>query len=126
MEFKDKRGLRRLGSSFVYAFRGLVHAAAEEQNVRLHLCAAFLVMCTGFFLNIPKYHWLILLLTVGAVLALEIMNTAIERTVDLVTDQYHPLAKAAKDLAAAAVFVFTIISVIIGLIIFLPPILKLL
>lgn len=64
----------------------------------------------------------VVLVLIGGMLALELLNTAIEHVVDLVTDQYHPLAKAAKDAAAGAVCVFAVISCIIGLLIFLPKI----
>ena len=63
--------------------------------------------------------------TIGAVIALELINTAIEAVVDLVTEEYHPLAKVAKDTSAAAVFVFAIIAIIVGIIIFLPKIIGL-
>ena len=65
---------------------------------------------------------MILLFLIGGMLSLELMNTAIERAVDLITKDYHPLAKAAKDAAAGAVFVYALLSVIIGLIIFIPKI----
>ena len=66
------------------------------------------------------------MLTIGLVISCELINTAIEATVDLVTEEYHPLAKVAKDTSAAAVFVFAIIAVIVGLIIFLPKIVNML
>ena len=67
----------------------------------------------------------ILFLTIGLVISCELINTAIEAVVDLVTQDYHPLAKVAKDTSAAAVFVFAIIAVIVGLIIFLPKVIDL-
>ena len=66
-----------------------------------------------------------LALTIGLVISCELINTAIEAVVDLVTEDYHPLAKVAKDTAAAAVFVFAIVAVIVGLIIFLPKVVAL-
>nr|WP_235732322.1 diacylglycerol kinase family protein [Mycoplasmopsis anatis] len=65
-------------------------------------------------------EWMIIFLLIGGMFSLELLNTAIEHTVDLITDKHHPLAKAAKDAAAGAVCVFAVISCIIGLLIFLP------
>jgi undecaprenol kinase len=70
-------------------------------------------------------EWLFVIFAIGGMFALELLNTAIERLVDLVTMEYHPLAKQAKDIAAGAVFLYAIFSVIVGFIIFIPRILKL-
>ncbi|GED20300.1 hypothetical protein KGI01_20410 [Kurthia gibsonii] len=78
------------------------------------------VIVAGFLTGISANEWTILLFVIAAVLSLEMTNSAIERVVDLVTDEFHPLAKRAKDLAAGAVLIAAIFSVIIGLIIFLP------
>ena len=69
-------------------------------------------------------EWAILALTIGLVISCELINTAIEAVVDLVTEDYHPLAKVAKDTSAAAVFIFAIVAVIVGIIIFLPKIIN--
>ncbi|WP_059102657.1 diacylglycerol kinase family protein [Shouchella shacheensis] len=121
LEDRNRRGGRRLLRSFRFAFEGLLHVVKNEQNMQIHLVAGVVVLTLGFLLNIPLAHWLILLLVVGGMLTLEIMNTAIERTVDLVSEDYHPLAKRAKDVAAAAVFVFCLFAIGIGLLIFIPP-----
>ena len=68
----------------------------------------------------------ILSLTIGLVIGFELINTSIEATVDLVTEDYHPLAKVAKDTSAAAVFVFAIAAIVVGLIIFLPKLIHIL
>ncbi len=73
----------------------------------------------GFF-SVSATEWVLLLLVMGGVLTAETLNTAIERTVDLVTEDFHPLAKRAKDIGAASVFIFCIIAIIIGAIIFVP------
>ncbi|WP_102345557.1 diacylglycerol kinase family protein [Bacillus sp. Marseille-P3661] len=118
------RSKRKLLYSFKYAIEGLIYVIKNERNMQIHLTIACIVLFFGFIMSISKMEWLIILLLIGIVLSLETMNTAIERTVDLITDEYKPLAKLAKDVAAAAVFVFAIISVIIGIIIFLEPIQK--
>lgn len=74
----------------------------------------------GFLVELSIIEWMIIFLLIGGMFSLELLNTAIEHTVDLITDKHHPLAKAAKDAAAGAVCVFAVISCIIGLLIFLP------
>lgn len=81
---------------------------------------ACVVIGVGLYLSLQTWEWITILLTVGIVLTLECLNTAIETVVDLVTEEYHPLAKIAKDVAAGAVLIFSIIAVIIGLLIFGP------
>lgn len=105
--------------SFTYAFAGII-AATKEQNFRFHLLAVILVVIAAILTGVSKYEWLILILVMAFVLSLEMLNSALERVVDLATEEFHPLAKLSKDLAAGAVLVTAIASVIIGLIIFLP------
>ncbi len=92
--------------------------------MQVHLITAILVIALAAIIQIPLAHWLILLLVIAGMFSLEIMNTAIERTVDMVTREYHPLAKRAKDIAAAAVFIYCFFAVIIGSIIFVPPLIR--
>ena len=80
----------------------------------------------SYILKVSILEWVILVLTIGIVLALEMVNTSIERAVDLVTKDYLELAKNAKDIAAGAVFIMSIFSVVIGILIFLPKILVML
>lgn len=123
MDYKDKRGFsfRRLLYSFRQAFTGIKEVLLHEQNMKIHLMMALAAILLAIWFNIPKEHWLILIILIGIVLSLEAMNSAIERTVDLVTKEYQPLAKAAKDAASAAVLIFSIVAVIVGIIIFFPP-----
>ena len=123
-ERKKQRGIKKLLNSFTYPIKGLKYAYRNEQNLAVDVGIAALVIIFGFIFNINKYEWAIVMLTIGLVLACELFNTAIEATVDLVTEEYHPLAKVAKDTSAAAVFVFAIVAVIVGLIIFLPKIIN--
>lgn len=111
---------KRFVASVLYALNGIRLAVCYERNMRIHLAATIVVIVAAMVFRITKMEWLVLLLTIGAVISLEIVNSAIERTVDLVTDEYRPLAKEAKDLAAGAVLVFAIVAVIIGISIFLP------
>ena len=88
--------------------------------MRFHLAAAVVAFAAGSIVGLSRWEWIVLLLTIGAVITLELVNTAIERAVDLVTSDFHPLAKAAKDIAAAAVLVAAGLAVIIGVLLFWP------
>lgn len=125
-ERKKEKGIRKFLRSFTYPIKGLKYAYRNEQNLAVDVAMALIVIIFGFLFRIEKYEWAILVLTIGLVIAFELINTAIEAVVDLVTEEYHPLAKVAKDTSAAAVFIFAIVSVIIGFIIFLPKIINLL
>ncbi|WP_319005003.1 diacylglycerol kinase family protein [Mesobacillus jeotgali] len=114
-----------MASSFKFGFEGIAAAASKERNVQIHLGISVIVILLGFIFSINKYEWIAVILSIGGMISMEMMNTAIERTVDMYTKEYHPLAKQAKDIAAGAVLVFAIASVMIGLIIFLPRILVL-
>lgn len=124
--YKDKKiSFKRLKKSFTYAFKGVGHAFKYEQNFIVHSVMAFLAVLLGFLLKINNYEWLALILIIGLVLAFELINTALESLVDLVTDKYHELAALTKDTASSAVLVLALSSIIIGLIIFLPKIIDL-
>ena len=118
--------LKKFFNSFTYPIKGLKYAYRNEQNLTFDVGMAVLVSIFGFIFKLTKYEWAIIVLTMGLVIACELINTAIEATVDLVTEEYHPLAKVAKDTSAAAVFIFAIVAIIVGLIIFLPKVLALL
>ena len=120
-----KKGINRLVKSFTYAFDGLKYAFKYEQNILIHTLATILVIIAGIFFKISLTEWLVLALIIGLVIATELINTSIEATIDLVTKDVHPLAKVAKDTAAAAVLVFGLTAIVIGCIIFLPKILVL-
>ena len=124
-ERKKEKGLKKFFNSFTYPVKGLKYAYRNEQNLAFDVGMALIVTIFGFIFKISGSEWIVLVLTIGLVISCELINTAIEATVDLVTQEYHPLAKVAKDTSAAAVFVFAIISVIVGLIIFLPKIIDL-
>ncbi len=125
--FRDKlkqKGLKRLIKSFTYAFSGLKYAFKYEQNILVHSLATILVIIAGIFFKISYLEWISIFLIIGLVIATELINTSIEATIDLITDQINPLAKIAKDTAAAAVLVFGFTALIIGFIIFLPKIIN--
>jgi diacylglycerol kinase len=112
--------MRKRINSFAYALRGIRLAVGSEVNIKIHLTVALLVVLCGFVFEISMTEWLVVFLCFGLVLAMEIMNTAIETVVDLVSPNQHKLAGKAKDLAAGAVLIAAIFAAICGLIIFLP------
>jgi len=107
-----------LFKSFGYACKGFITGVREQRNLKTHLCAAIIVIVSGFWFEISGTDWCIILIMIGLVLAAEFINTSIEYLTDLVTREHHPLAGKVKDIAAAAVLVLSVISVIVGVIIF--------
>ena len=114
--------IRRLGASFLYAIRGILAGARSERNFKIHLVISIAVIFMGVFFSLSLLEWSLVIFAIGGVLAAELVNSSIERVVDLITDEYHPLAMQAKDMAAGAVLVISIASAIIGVIIFVPKI----
>ncbi|HBV95956.1 MAG: hypothetical protein JL50_04890 [Peptococcaceae bacterium BICA1-7] len=110
--------------SFVYALRGIVWVTATQRNMRIHLAAAVAVLAAAVWLGLSNAETAVIVLAVALVMVAEIINTAIERAVDLVTREYHPLAGIAKDVAAGAVLLAAFFSVVIGALVFLPHIIK--
>ena len=119
-ERKRQKGLKKFFHSFTYPIKGLRYAYRNEQNLVVDVGMAILVVIAGFIFKVSVTEWALLALTIGLVISCELINTAIEAVVDLVTEEYHPLAKVAKDTSAAAVFIFAIVAVIVGIIIFGP------
>ena len=112
-----------LYKSFGYAFQGIFNTIRTERNIKIHCAAAVLVTVFGIWLKISKTEWMICFILFGLVLALELVNTAIEATVDLCTEERRPLAKKAKDAAAGAVLIAAVFAAIIGVMIFIPRLL---
>jgi undecaprenol kinase len=119
----DAKGKFKTGNvlySFKHAISGFRKAVKEERNMKIHLLLTIVVVFLGFVLEVSKIEWIFILLCIGGVITLELINSSIENVVDLVTEETHPLAKNAKDMAAAAVFFFALVSIVIGCIIFIP------
>ena len=110
---------RKFVQSFRYAFQGIV-TAFSEQNMRFHMVSAVIVIMAGMITGLSNIEWCLIVCAIFLVFAAEIFNTALERVVDLASPDIHPLAKQAKDMAAGAVLVIAGMSVIIGVLIFLP------
>ncbi len=107
--------------SFRCAMTGLVHVFATERNARIHGVIAIVVVCMAATLGCSRIEFAIVTLTMGFVLVAEIANTAAETIVDLVSPEYHDLARIAKDVAAGGVLLAAFTSIIVGLIIMGPP-----
>ena len=117
-----KKGFKRFLSSFKYSLQGLKYAYKNEQSMLIHFIATLLIVVSSFLLNISLTEWAIVLIAIGVTLAAELINTAIEAAVDLITLEIHPLAKVAKDCGSAATFVFSMLTAVIALIIFVPKV----
>lgn len=112
--------------SFPYAFNGLKTALKEEPNFKVHLLLAVVAIALGLFLKLSPIEWLILSTTIAFVVIMELVNTSLESIVNLVSPEIKDAAKKAKDVGAAAVLISAVFSIIVGLLLFLPKILKLL
>jgi len=113
-----------LPASCRYAAQGLAYGFASQRNFRIHVITGGLVFLLGLWLRLSLDRLAVLVLTVAAVLVLELLNTATEAVVDLaIGRQYHPLARIAKDCAAAAVLVAALSSMMIALLLLVPPLL---
>lgn len=110
----------RLRSAFGFAIRGFVSAVKTERNLQIHLCVAAVVMACGLFFRVALLEWAMLAIVISLVISAELFNTALERTLDRISPEYHPLTGQAKDVAAAAVLILSLGAVAVGLIIFLP------
>lgn len=105
-------------ASFQHALEGLAHAFRTQRNMRFHICTLVCVLIAGILLRLPRAEILILLFSASLVLITEMFNTAVEAVVDMVTPNYHPGAKFAKDIAAGAVLIAAINAAVVGFAIF--------
>ncbi len=109
--------------AFGYAFAGWWYVIRTQRNAWIHTLASVSVAAMAFWLGLPGRDWAVLILAIAMVWTAEFMNTALESVVDLASPRLHPLAKAGKDVAAAAVLITALASVLIGLLILGPPLL---
>lgn len=112
-------------SRFKFALQGIAAVLKKDFHFTVHLLIAFIVAAAGFLFKLNPIEWLFIISAIFIVLISEILNTSIEYTVDLVTDEVHELAKYAKDTAALAVLLAAIYASITGMIIFIPKIIGL-
>jgi diacylglycerol kinase len=112
--------------SFKFAFAGIWHTLKTQRNAQIHVAIALVVVVLGMIARITFTEWAILTLTMGFVIAAEMLNTATEAAMDFATSEFHPQVKIVKDVAAGAVLVSAITAVIVGGFILGPPLFELL
>ena len=121
---KDDHTLHAIFKSFKHAVTGLLTALKFGRNIKVHCGVSLCVIAGGFYFDVSILEWLVLLIVMSQVMVVELLNSAIEFVVDLVTPEYHLFAKYAKDIAAGAVLLSASVAVVIGIIVFLPYILS--
>ena len=112
--------VERYWKSFNHAIDGIIYTLKYEHNMIIIFVATIIVVGLSFYFKIKAYEWLFLIIVIGGIMCTELINSSIEAAIDLTTTEMHPLAKIAKDTASGATLVLVIVSIIGGLIIFLP------
>lgn len=107
--------------SFIFAVSGIISCIKTERNMRIHCCAAFYVLLLMPFYEFSAGEKAVIFLTIGAVIAAEATNTAIESTIDLVSPKINPIAKLVKDAAAGAVLITAVAAAAVGITLFIDP-----
>ncbi|MGX7198100.1 diacylglycerol kinase family protein [Enterococcus olivae] len=129
MDLKDKRSIeknKRFINSVEFALTGIKTVYKDERNMRSHTIVGILVILLGFLFRLNQQEWLWILFSIFMMLIMEIINTAFENVVDMVTDKhFHPLGKKIKDMAAGAVLITSFFALLVGAIIFLPKVIQL-
>lgn len=115
---KRKWQTENFWKSFKYAVTGIIYGLKTQRNIIIQLSIAVIAIIFGVFFKISRIEWAIMIFTISFVIFAEMINTAIESTVDLVTEEYSEKAKIAKDVAAGAVLISAINAICMGLIIF--------
>lgn len=117
-KYQKPAGITR---SLALAWRGLKYSWKTQGHLQFHAMAAILVLGAAWWVRLSRWEWALVIYAIGSVITAEVMNTALELAVDLAQPKFHPLAGMAKDVAAGAVLVTALQSVVIGLFIFGPP-----
>ena len=120
-----KKQQSSLFKAFGYAFEGIAFTIRTQKNMRIHLVIAALALIASVLLRLHFLEFAVIIICIGLVLGTEMLNTALESLVDLISPQFHPSAKLAKDIAAGIVLIFAIVSAVVGCIIFVMAILRL-
>lgn len=119
-----KYGLRRVKRSIINSINGLLKSYKDEQSLWIHFIMSVVVVICGVIFRFNRYDWLFSIILLGLVLCIELLNTAIEATVDLTTTKIHPLAKRAKDVGSAATFMMSIFAFLGEVLILYPHIIE--
>ena len=117
--------MQKFAKSFSYALKGIRHAFRHERNFRIESAIALLVLAVAFLLPLSPMERIAVILTIGLVLSLELLNSAVEWLMDVLRPEYHESVKVVKDLSAAAVLVISLFAALVGIVIFLPHLLAL-
>lgn len=124
MREKSHNELYSRAKSFQYAFEGWWYVIRTQHNAWIHAVISLFVLGLGLWLRLAARDWAVIILAMMAVWMAEFMNTALEALVDMAAEEFHPLAKIAKDVAAAAVLVGAVGAILVGLLIMGPPLLQ--
>ena len=124
MHKKNQNELYSRAKSFQYAYEGWWYVIRTQHNAWIHATISFIVLGLGLWLGLSARDWAVIVLAMMAVWMAEFMNTALEALVDMATEEFHPLAKIAKDVAAAGVLVGAAGAALVGLLIMGPPLLQ--
>jgi diacylglycerol kinase len=122
----NRSAVQRAGfwRSFSFAGQGVWHVVRTQRNMRIHLLAGLAAVVAGLILRIGAADWACVLTVIGLVLTAEALNTVVEALVDLYTEEFHPLAKIVKDVAAGAVLISSVAAVGVAIAVFLPRLLR--
>ncbi|WP_339063721.1 diacylglycerol kinase family protein [Tepidibacillus marianensis] len=112
--------LKKLINSFNFASEGITYTIRTQRSMKIHVAMSLVVLLIGMWLHFTLYDSFVILISIGMVMGMELVNTAIETIVDLVSPDIHPLAKIAKDVAAGSVLFITFIVILLGLLIMFP------
>lgn len=118
--YSSRMDFRKLVRSFFFAFMGVRHVFRTEQNMRCHVLVAILVGIAAILFRVAIWEWIVLILCIGLVMAAECFNSAVERLADRITKEEHYLIQLAKDAAAGGVLMISLVSALIGAIVFIP------
>ena len=121
MSKKDSFFINRL-KSVGYAFKGAYHLISKEASVKVQFAICIIMTIAGFYFKLSTTEWMIQILVIALIMAIEGLNTAIEEMANFIHPDYHKKIGLIKDISAGAVFIFAIVAIIIGLIIYLPKI----
>jgi len=117
---QGQHSFRKFLKGFTYAFQGIIHAFKSQINFKFHTLATVVAVIAGIYCKLDLSEWLWIIAAIAFVLVAELLNTALEVLVDLVSPEYNKKAGIIKDLASAAVLLAALFAMLVGLIIFLP------
>jgi len=115
---KPTKTRQSITKAFNAAIEGILYTFKSERNMKIHYCLAVVVLIISLFFDLSKVEMLLLIFAITLVVISEMFNTAIEKTIDMITEEYNVLAKIAKDVAAGGVLIATLNSVVVGYILF--------